>query len=263
MSFCLRRLITASALLPLFAGSTSLHASDTVATVNGRAVPRAQLDFIIKEQVRQGRPATPELSGKAREEVISREVLAQEAERKLGQSEALRTRLEFMRQQALINALREDFFLNTRPTEAELRSLYDGMATQVGERDYRVRHIVVEQESQAKALIDQLKRGARFEELAQAQSKDRDSGPSGGLLDWTPEGAFSPEFAAALPTLTRGKVAAQPVKSSAGWHVVKLEDVRPAQRPKFEDLQPRLAESLIEQKWRAYLNDVRARAVVK
>jgi len=263
MSFYLSRLITVSALLPLFAGATSLQASDTIATVNGRAIPRAQLDFIIKEQVRQGRLATPELSGRAREEVISREVLAQEAERRLGQSEALQTRLEFMRQQALINALREDFFLNARPAEAELRTLYDGLATQVGERDYRVRHIVVEQEAQAKALIDQLKRGARFDELAQTHSKDRDSGTSGGLLEWTPEGAFSPEFAAALPTLTRGKVATQPVKSSAGWHVVKLEDVRPAQRPKFEDLQPRLAESLIEQKWRAYLQDVRARAVVK
>jgi peptidyl-prolyl cis-trans isomerase C len=216
----------------------AVAATDTVVTVNGRAVPRAQLDFIIKEQIRQGRPASPDLSRQAREELIGREVLAQEAERKLGRSEALKTRIEFMRQQALLNALREDFFLNTR-------------------------HILVGDEAQAKSLHEQLGKGARFEDLAKAHSKDSDSAPAGGLLEWTPEGQFSPEFAAALPQMTRGKVGDAPVRSGAGWHLIRLEDVRPAQPPRFEDVKPRIVESLIEQKWRSYVKELQARAVVK
>lgn len=238
-------------------------AADAVATVNGKAVPRARLDFVIKEQVRQGRPATPELSQKAREEVIVREVLAQEAERKLAGSETLKARLDFMQQQALVNALREDFFLNARPTDAEVRKVYDAVSNRAGERDYRVRHILVDDEAQAKALIAKIHGGARFEELARTQSKDRDSAPAGGLLAWTPEGGFAPEFAAALPRLSRGSVAAAPVRTGAGWHVIKLEEVRPAQPPAFDEVKPRIVESLIEQQWRDYVQSLRTRAVIK
>ena len=241
----------------------AVAATDTVVTVNGRPVPRAQLDFIIKEQIRQGRPASPDLSRQAREELIGREVLAQEAERKLGRSEALKTRIEFMRQQALLNALREDFFLNTQPADAEVRKVYDTLSSRAGEREYRVRHILVADEAQAKSLQDQLGKGARFEDLAKAHSKDSDSAPAGGLLEWTPEGQFSPEFAAVLPQMTRGKVADAPVRSGAGWHLIRLEDVRPAQPPRFEDVKPRIVESLIEQKWRSYVKELQARAVVK
>lgn len=243
--------------------AANAQTTDTIATVNGKAIPRSQLDFIIKEQVRQGRPATPELSRQARDELVSREVLAQEAERKLGKSEALTVRVEFMRQQAMINALREDFFVSTKPSEAEIRKVYDDLANRAGEREYRVRHILVEQEAQAKALIQQLGKGARFDELAKNQSRDRDSAPAGGLLEWTVEGGFAPEFAGLLPTLSRGKVADAPLRTSAGWHVIKLEDVRPAQPPRFDDVKPRILESLIERKWRAYIQDLQARAVVK
>lgn len=251
------------ALIVLCCSCPLAAATDTLATVNGKTVPRARLDFVIKEQVRQGRPATPELSRQARDEVIVREVLAQEAERKLAGSEALRARMEFMQQQALVNALREDFFLNSHPTADEVRKAYDSITTRAGERDYRVRHILVEQEAQARALIEQINGGARFEDLAKTQSRDRDSAPAGGLLAWAPEGGFAPEFAAALPRMSRGSVATAPVRSSAGWHVIRLEDVRPAQPPAFDDVKPRIVESLIERKWRDYVQSLRTRAVIK
>lgn len=251
------------ALIALFCSGPLAAATDTLATVNGKTVPRARLDFVIKEQVRQGRPATPELSRQARDEVIVREVLAQEAERKLAGSEALRARMEFMQQQALVNALREDFFLNSHPTADEVRKAYDSITTRAGERDYRVRHILVEQEAQARTLIEQINGGARFEDLAKTQSRDRDSAPAGGLLAWAPEGGFAPEFAAALPRMSRGSVATAPVRSSAGWHVIRLEDVRPAQPPAFDDVKPRIVESLIERKWRDYVQSLRTRAVIK
>jgi peptidyl-prolyl cis-trans isomerase C len=257
--------LIAAALAALTACITppALAADAPVATVNGRPVARTQLDFIIKEQVRKGRPASTELSRIAREELIGREVLAQEAERRLGQSEAVRTRIEFMRQQALINALREDFFLNTQPSEAEVRKLYDSLSDRAGEREYRVRHILVSDEGSAKRLQDELARGARFEDLARAHSKDIDSASSGGLLEWTLQGQFSPEFAAVLPTMTRGRTSDSPVRSPAGWHLIRLEDVRPAQAPQLADVRPRLIESIIEQKWRDYVKALRARATVK
>lgn len=241
----------------------ALAATDSMAIVNGKPVPRSRLDFVIREQVRQGRPATPEMSRQARDEVIVREVLAQEAERKLAGSEALKARLDFMQQQALVNALREDFFLTTQPSDGEVRKVYDSIAHRAGERDYRVRHILVDDEVQAKALIEKLNSGARFDELAKAQSRDRDSAPSGGLLAWTPEGGFAAEFAAVLPRLSRGSMASAPVRTTAGWHVIRLDDVRPAQPPAFDEVKPRIVESLIEQKWRDYVKSLRTRALIK
>jgi peptidyl-prolyl cis-trans isomerase C len=247
----------------LLLATPAAFAGNTLLTVNGKAVDRAQLDFVIKEQVRQGRPASPELARQAREELVTREVLAQEAERRLGDSESLRTRIDFMRQQALVNALREDFFLRTQPADAEVRKIYDDLTARAGEREYRVRHILLESEDQAKALLAQIGKGARFEDLAKIHSKDTDSAAAGGLLDWTVRGQFAPAFAAVLPQLTRGRVSEAPVQTSAGWHLIRLDDVRAAAPPRFDDVKPRIVEALIEQKWRQYVKDLQAGAVVR
>lgn len=263
MSVRIRPLLAAWSLPCVVFSASAPAASDAVALVNGKPVPQARVDLILKEQIRQGKPATPELSRQAREEAIAREVLSQEAARKLNGSEALKARLDFMQQQALVNALREDFFLNTRPGDEEVRKVYDSLSARAGERDYRVRHILVDQEAEARALIEKLNGGARFEDLARTHSRDRDSAPAGGLLAWTPEGSFAPGFGDRLPKMGRGSLAPDPVRTRAGWHVIKLEDVRPSRPPAFDEVRPRIAESLIEQKWREYVQGLRSRAVVK
>lgn len=259
----MNRLTCPALSLALLLGSTQVAAVDALATVNGRPIPRAQLEVLIKELTRQGRGAPLDVAGKAREELIGREVLAQEAERKFGPSPALKAQIEFMRQQALINALREDFFVSTKPSEAQLREVYEERVRKAGARELRVRHILVGQEGQAQALITQIQQGAAFDTLAQAQSKDQASAASGGLLGWTPEGAFAPEFGAALNGLPPGRLAAKPVKTTAGWHVIRLDEVRPAQPPKFEEVRPQLVDTVIQQQWRAHVQDLRARAQVR
>lgn len=257
------RLRAQALILATLLGAVPAQAADAIATVNGRPVPRAQLDILLKEVLRQGRGASVEVSGQAREELIGREVLAQEAERTLGTSPALQAQVDFMRQQALINALREQFFLNTRPSEAELREAYAGLARRAGARELQVRHILVAQEAQAQALITQIKQGAAFEALARSQSRDTASAAAGGLLDWTPEGAFAPAFAAGLDGLAAGQAAARPVQTAAGWHVLRLEAARPAQPPTFEAVRPRLVDAAIERRWRSYVAELRAKARVQ
>lgn len=234
-----------------------------VASVNGKPVSRAQVDFIVKEQVRQGRKPSAEMLKGAREEAIRREALAQEARRKLGDPAQLRARLEFMRNTALINALREDFFLNARPGEDEIKQAYEQAKTGIGDRELLARHILVDSEAAAKRLIERLQKGESFDDLARVHSLDASTAAEGGSFGWAAPGNFPPEFSAAVEKLAKGRFGASPVKTAVGWHVVRLDEIRTVKPPAFEEARPRLAERIIEARWRQYIADVQARAQVR
>ncbi|MFN7834299.1 MAG: peptidylprolyl isomerase [Burkholderiaceae bacterium] len=238
--------------------------AQNIAIVNGRAVPKARADFFVKEQTRQGQPDSPELQKMVREELINREVMQQEAERKgLATGESVKQQLDLMRQAVVLNALREDFFTKNKPTDGELKSEYDKLKSQFGDKEYRARHILVETEEQAKSLIEQLKKGAKFEDLAKANSTDTGSAQNGGDLDWSTPASYVPEFSAGLAKLEKGKYSDTPVKSSFGHHIIRLDDVRDAKIPAFDEVKAQIAQSLMAQKWRKYQADARAKATVK
>jgi len=258
--------------VPIFVGAFcmtcltmgSASAQDaTVATVNGKPVSRAQVDFIVKEQVRRGNEPSAELLKKARQEAISREALAQEAERKLRGSADLRVRLEFMRKTALINALREDFFLNSKPSEDEIRNAYETAKSTIGETEWLARHILVDSEASAQALIDRIRKGEHFEDPAAAHSLDGSTAGFGGGFGWAAPGNFPTEFSDAVKRLKKGELAAQPVKTSVGWHVIRLDDVRTAKPPTLDEARPRLVEHLIEDRWREYVSQIQGKARVR
>ena len=121
----------------------------------------------------------------------------------------------------------------------------------------------MEKEDEAKAIIAQLKKGGKFEEIAKKSSKDPGSGANGGDLDWASAGNYVAEFSEALTKLAKGKTTDTPVKTQFGYHVIRLDDVRDAQLPKFDDVKPQIAQQLQQQKLTKYQEELRAKAKIE
>lgn len=238
--------------------------AQNVAVVNGKAVPKARLDALLQQVTASGRPRTPELEGQVREEVIAREVFMQEAERLgLQGSAEVRTQMEFARQQIIIRALFADFQKKNPVTEAEVKAEYDKFRGQVGEREFKARHILVEKEDEARALITQLRGGANFADLAKRASKDSGSAANGGDLDWAAPGSYVKEFADAMTRLAKGQTTDAPVRSQFGFHIIRVDDIRQAQVPSMDELRPQISQNLQQQKLQAFQEDLRKKAKIQ
>ena len=238
--------------------------AQNIAIVNGKPVPTARADALAQQLSRAGRPVTPEMMGQIKDEVIARELFTQEAQ-KLGldASDDFKAQMELTRQAILIRELFANFQKTNPVTDAEIKAEYDKFAAANSGKEYRARHILVEKEEQAKAIIASLKKGAKFEDLAKKQSKDPGSGANGGDLDWAGAGSYVKEFSDAMVKLAKGKYTETPVKSQFGYHVIRLDDVREAQLPKLEDVKSQIAQQLGQQKLMKYQEDLRAKAKIE
>jgi peptidyl-prolyl cis-trans isomerase C len=170
--------------------------------------------------------------------------------------------MENARQTIVINALARDYVTKHPVTDAEIKAEYDRFTKQTGDKEYHVRHILVENEADANAIIAKLKSGAKFEDLAK-QSKDTGTANNGGDLDWASPSSFPPEFAAGFTGLSKGQITEKPVKTQVGYHVIKLDDVRPAKLPSMDEVKPQIADALAQQKLAAYQDEMVKKAKVK
>jgi peptidyl-prolyl cis-trans isomerase C len=245
--------------------AASAVSAQNIAIVNGKAVPKARLQALAAQLERSGRPVTPDMEQQLREEVIVREIFMQEAQSKgMDASEEFKTQMELARQSLLIRELFADFQNKNPVTDAEIKAEYDKFANLSGSgKEYKARHILVEKEEQAKAIIAQLKKGAKFEDIAKKQSKDTGSGANGGDLDWSAPGNYVKEFSQAMVALSKGKLTETPVKSQFGYHVIRLDDVRDAQLPKLDDVKAQIAQQMTQQKLMKYQEDLRAKARIE
>ena len=254
-----------SALL-LTAISISFSAlAQNIAIVNGKAVPKSRAEALKEQLIRSGRPVTPEDEEQIKENVIAREIFMQEAQ-KLGldATNDFKDQMELARQTIMIRELFTDFQKKNPVTDAEIKAEYDKFAAANGGKEYRARHILVAQEDQAKAIIAQLKqKSAKFEDIAKKQSIDTGSGAKGGDLDWAAPSNFVKEFGDAMAALKKGQITEQPVKTQYGFHIIRLDDIREAQLPKFEEVKPQIAQQLIQQKMTNYQQDLRTKAKIE
>jgi peptidyl-prolyl cis-trans isomerase C len=258
MTFKPARLLTvlfAAAAFPVFA--------QNIAVVNGKAIPTSRVDAMVKQMASQGQQDTPELRTMVKEELINREVLIQEAD-KLGLSSSadVKSQIDNARQSIVIRALVQDYLKKHPVPDADIQAEYDKFKAQAGDKEYHSRHILVEKEDDAKAIITKLKAGEKFEDLAK-QSKDPGSANNGGDLDWASPASFVKPFSDAMVALQKGQVTEAPVKTQFGYHVIKLEDVRPAKVPVFEEVKPKIAESLQQKKLQEYQQNLRKAAKIK
>ena len=237
--------------------------ADKVATVNGKAIPKSRLDYMVKSQVAHGTPDSDQLRKAIVDRLISVEIVVQDAERKgLTKNADVRSQLELAREQVIFQAYVDDH-LKTHPIKDDaVRDEYNRVKAQRGAKEYKARHILVENEAEAKTIIEQLKKGAKFEDLAK-QSKDVGSRDKGGELDWQPATTYVKPFADALAKLEKGKTTEAPVQSQFGWHVIRLDDVRAAQFPAFDEVKQQIVGMLQNQEIEKMVHDLRAKAKVE
>jgi peptidyl-prolyl cis-trans isomerase C len=239
---------TITALLPAAA------TAQNVTTVNGKPVPKARVEALIQQVTKSGQQQrSPELEAQVRDEIVRREIVTQAAEaRGLPQTAEFKAQMEQARQMLLERALMEDFRAKNPVSDADAQAEYDKFKAANGGSEYRARHILVEKEEDAKALIAQIKAGGNFEELAKKNSKDTGSAEKGGDLDFANPNNFVPEFSKAMTALQKGEMTQEPVKSQFGYHIIKLEDTRPATFPAFDDVKAQIKQRIEQQKGAEY-----------
>jgi len=177
-------------LVVLLAAAAFPALAQNLAVVNGKPVPSSRADMMVKQLAAQGQADSPQLRSMIKEELINREILMQEADKLgLGSSADVKAQLEMARQSIVIRALVADFLKKNPVKDADIQAEYDKFKAQAGDKEYHARHILVDKEEDAKAIIAKLKGGAKFEDLAK-QSKDTGSAANGGDLDWASPSSF-------------------------------------------------------------------------
>ena len=262
-----------------------------MAMVNGVAVRQSRLDFIMKARVTLGgQRDSPEIRKALLDDLIAEEVIAQESLRKgldptsgmsadeiasrIAAQDYLRSGLvrdreiiiagmEIARQTALVRAYQIDY-IKTHPVSDEvMRKEYETLKTQMGDKEYKARHVLVTTEAEAKDIIARVKKGAKLGEIAQEESTDIGSKSKAGELEWSPAGNYVAPFAEALTKLSKGQLTDQPVQTPFGWHAIRLEDVRPLKIPPLEEIKNNLTRRVLERQYEGAVNELRAKARIE
>ena len=259
--------LAALAILGAIAASPVYAENKSDATVNGISIPQERVELRIKAVAAQGQPDTPELRKAIRDDLINIEMMSQEAVKKnLDKQPETVQLLELAKQQVLVSAFVQDYVKTHPIAEKDLTEGYETLKKNLGSKEYNVRHILVEKESDAKSIAAKLKKGGKFDKLAESSSKDPGSKEKGGDLGWMPVGnipnAFVKPFADAVMNLTKGQIS-EPVQSQFGWHIIKLEDVRDLKLPSYEELKPQLTQRMQQQAVQSLIAELRAKAKIE
>ena len=259
-----QKVVSALAAAMLLGALAPAALAQNVAIVNGKAVPQSRVDALSQQVAKSGRQVTPEMQGELKKEVIAREIFMQEAQKMgLEATDDFKSQMELARQTLLIRELFMDFQKKNPVSDADIQAEYDRFAAANSGKEYKLRHILVATEEEARAIIAQIKKGKKFEDIAKKSSKDPGSGANGGDLDWANPNNYAKEFAEALKGLSKGKMTDTPVKTEFGYHVIRLDDTRDAQLPKLQDVKPQVAQQLQQQKLKVYQEQLRSQAKVE
>jgi len=250
-------------LLALIAAVAAPAYAQNVATVNGKAIPAAKVDQMVKQVVSQGQqPDSPQLREMVKKELIGREVMIQEADKQgFGTKAEVKAAIENARQSIIINAMLADYVKKNPVKDTEIKAEYDKYKTAMGEKEYHSRHILVATEQEAKDIIAKLKAGGKFEELAKV-SKDG-SANNGGDLGWMAPGKLVKPFADAMMALKNGEITQTPVKTEFGFHVIKLEESRATKLPTLDEVKGQVAEALQQRKIAAFRDELTKKAKIQ
>jgi peptidyl-prolyl cis-trans isomerase C len=255
----------AAAVLAAFA-ATAAQAEVQSFKVNGQLVTKDQQEKIIKTLTSRGQARTPQLESQVRNRLTGEIVLQQEAEKlKLNRRQDVKEAIDAARNAILTNAAVNEYVKKNPVSDADVKKLYEQEKTRWGSQEVSVRHILVKDEATAKKLLDQIKNGGDFAKLARENTLDTQANKNaGGLIEWTSPRIFEPAFAEGFKNLKKGELAPAPVKTSLGWHVMKLEDTRAAKRySNYKEWEPVLRRALVQQRVQAHVDDLVAQAKIQ
>ncbi|MDH3451303.1 MAG: peptidylprolyl isomerase [Gammaproteobacteria bacterium] len=236
-----------------------MNDSELAAIVNGEQISNLQVQRHAAQRGSGDAPADPAV---ATQELINLLLLSQEATRRgLHTQPATVEELARQRIAVLANALLENQMETMQIEEADLRAEYRSQTTAMEDTEYQARHILLSDKQQADEVIDQLRFGADFDELARTKS----TGPSakqGGALGWFRAGQMVPPFSQALHRLQVGEVS-EPVQTKFGWHVIQLQNKRKVPVPEFAAVEARLQTIVRNKRLRELVDGLRAKAEIE
>ena len=245
--------------------ATDTAAAPSVAVVNGVAIPRADYDAFLKNLL-QGKPVPPDLTAEQKnqvlDELITMQLVSTQAVKDgVDKDPEVAANLDVLRMRILSDGESQKFLKGKEPTDAELHAEYDGDITAMDKTEYHARHILVATKEKAEQLIKKLKGGAKFEDVAKAESTDN-SKTSGGDLGWFTATRMVKPFADAVKALKKGETTPEPVQTQYGWHIIKLEETREVTPPPFEQVKAQVTKNLIQKKLVAYVEDMKKTAKI-
>jgi len=245
--------------------AAAAHAQgDPLAKVNGVTIPQSRADILLKEMAAQGRPDTPEMRDAIKQELVNREIVAQEAVKKgLHKRPEVATQIDLQRQAVLVNAYLQDYLKSNPVSDDAVKKEYERVKESAGGREFKVRHILVESEDEAKQIIAQIRKGGSFDKIAAEKSKDQGSKGRGGDLDWATPARYVPAFGQAITKLKKGQMTDAPVQTQFGWHIIRVDDERPSKFPSLEEAKPQIEQQMRQQTVNKAFTDLRAKAKIE
>ncbi len=240
--------------------------AQNVATVNGKAISQDSVDQFVSLLITQGAQDSPELRSQVKQEIINRTVAVQAAEKaNLHKQAAVKQEIELARQGILVRALMADHLKKNPITDAKIQAEYDAIKKeQAGKHEYKLRHILVEDQKKAEELTASIKsKKVTFDAAAKKDSIDPGSGKNGGELGWGPSSNYVPEFAKAVESMKKGDMTTEPVQSQFGWHIIQVEDVRDIAFPDLAEVKPQIEEMLRQQELASFQENLMKSADIK
>ena len=268
MRFAPLSILLLLALTPLAQAQTPAAAvasepAKPLAVVNGKEIP-ALYGELVKREMAQGQPSSPELDTRVRESLINLELLSRAAiDKGIDKGANLAAAMDIRRKDMLAKAYLEDYVKTHPVTDAEITAVYDKAKAEPAEMEYRARHILVKTEAEAKKIIADLGKKAKFEDLAKKFSKDAGSAKNGGALDWADRGAYAKEFSDAMVALKKGETSRTPVKTQFGYHIIRLDDVRKGELPPLDVVRGEIVKQVQQQRIRDAITAARAGAKIE
>jgi peptidyl-prolyl cis-trans isomerase C len=241
---------------------SSAAPAGVAATVNGTSIQEHLVGQMLKERARLGRDADAEARSKFIDRLVMQVVITEAALKKgLDKQPDVADKLEMSRLSILTDAFVEDYRKNNPISDDALKAEYEKFLTQDAGSEYKAKHILVDNEVEAQAIIEKLKANPKaFEDLAKEKSKDNGSKARGGDLGWFDPRSMVPEFGKAVAQLAKGKFTETPVKSSFGYHVILLDDSRVKVAPPLEQVKTQFADQVQRQNLNKLLDDMKAKA---
>jgi peptidyl-prolyl cis-trans isomerase C len=241
------------------AADKTAASSPPVAVVDGVSISRDAYQDYLKGLLRgkSESEVTAEEKDKVLDQMINMQLIAAQAEKDgLEKDPDVATRLALLRTQILADAAAQKYVKSHEPTDQELHAAYD---TATDKTEYRASHILVPTKEKADQVIKKLKGGAKFEDVAKAESTDN-SKANGGDLGWFTTARMVKPFGDAVKALKVGETTADPVQTQYGWHVIKLVETRDAP---FDQFKGQLSNGILQKKFQDYIEALKKTAKIE
>ena len=235
------------------------NADENIVLVNGKPITKSELMLIKKNQ---GNNYNESL---AIDNLVRMKLLAQEAIRmNVNKQTDYSTRKELAELNMLSNLMISEKLKSFKPTEEDFKKEYDLLQSELGDKEYNVRQIIVDNESDANDIIKQLNNGADFKNLAKEKSKELATKDNGGLINrWLNKSSTAKNFYDVLSNLQKGKYSTTPIKSNFGYHIIYLEDVRTFTLPAYEKMKPNLYNRMTAREINKFVGTLKDKAKIE